>query len=141
PQVLIRAEEALRKDRDVGHRPCRPQILEAPPEAPVDQDRDGARAGAFEGGDKLFHPRAGAKVAGRGRTALDLGDGRAPRLRERVPEPTHDATASPATAVATGRPTSVPRRAAAAPESIRSTASRTPSARSGASPATTSAPA
>src|SRR5579864_4814951 len=128
--MLFRREEALREQRHAGRRTRRAQVVDRAGETRVDEHGDRVRAVACVKGDELLHTRVRADVAERGRAPLELGDGREPRLAQRVGE-SHACENS----------TSSWRRAAATPESIASRARTMPSRRFSAWPAAAIPPA
>src|SRR5207248_5219429 len=129
-QVLLRREETLREQRQVGRRPRRAQVVERARERGVHEDRNGPCASGLVSRDDLLDPRSGADVTGRRRAALELGDRTEAGSGERVRE-SHERENS----------TSSSSRIAAAPESIASRACAMPSCRFAAWPAAAIPPA
>ena len=111
-QVVTVPEEPLGEKWDGARGPCRPQVVPRSAEALVDQDRDRCRPGRLVGEGEKPGIGVRAQVAGRRGAPLDLGNRSEARGRERIPEPSHQATAS-----ALEKATSSSSRAAAAPES------------------------
>src|SRR5919204_192528 len=135
-EIELFGEESLCQQRRGCRRPRGLQIVERAPEALVDEHGDRGRARIRELCGQPGRIRVGTQVARRGRAPLHFRDRGETGCGKSVAEAAHQATR-----VWREKATSRSSRSAAAPESIVSRASSSPSRRSAACPAAAIAPA